>query len=77
MNFSRTKYTYHLDHIIPKSYGFLNKIDPKIISHYKNLQMLSAHDNLVKGKNVLDINFVNELLLTIKTELTDNNYFKE
>ena len=39
--------------------------------------MLSAHDNLVKGKNVLDINFVNELLLTIKTELTDNNYFKE
>ncbi len=75
-NLLRSKTDFHLDHIIPKSYGFLNKIDPKIISHYKNLQMLSAHDNLVKSTNISNIDEINELIFNIKDNLQSNNYFK-
>ena len=40
---------YHLDHIIPISYGFENSIDPKIIGDISNLQMLPAMVNITKG----------------------------
>ncbi len=40
---------YHLDHIIPISYGFKNKIDPSIIGDLTNLQMIPAIENIKKG----------------------------
>ena len=40
---------YHLDHIIPISYGFENKIDPSIIGDLTNLQMIPAIENIKKG----------------------------
>lgn len=73
-NLTRARGAYHLDHIVPKIYGFLHKIDPKIIGHYKNLQMLSEHENLIKGKNVLE-----EVTLKIKEieqELKINDYYE-
>jgi len=41
---------YHLDHIMPISYGFENSIDPKIIGEISNLQMLPAMVNITKGR---------------------------
>ncbi len=44
----RGRKQYHLDHIIPISYGFYNSISPEIIGNIKNLQMLWYIDNLKK-----------------------------
>lgn len=41
---------YHIDHIYSISDGFINNIDPKIISSYVNLRVLSKSDNLKKGR---------------------------
>ena len=40
---------YHLDHIIPIHYGFVNGILPTIIAGVENLQMLPWKENIVKG----------------------------
>lgn len=40
---------YHLDHIIPISYGFKQQIDPKIIGNINNLQFLPWRENLIKS----------------------------
>lgn len=40
---------YHLDHIIPISYGFKAEIDPAIIGGLNNLQILSHRDNFLKA----------------------------
>lgn len=40
---------YHLDHIIPISYGLFNDIDPYIIGHISNLRFIPAIDNIKKG----------------------------
>lgn len=48
----RYKNMYQLDHIIPITYGFLNKIDPKYIGHYQNLQILTSLENNQKGGNI-------------------------
>lgn len=42
-------YEYHLDHIYSIMQGFIYSIDPKIIGHACNLQILSAVDNLTKS----------------------------
>lgn len=42
---------YHIDHIFSISDGFLNKIDPEIISSYHNLRVINKKDNLEKGKS--------------------------
>jgi len=41
---------YHIDHNYSISDGFLNKIDPKIISSHINLSIITKEDNLRKGK---------------------------
>jgi len=41
---------YHIDHIYSISDGFLNNIDPRIISSYINLRVISKVENLKKGK---------------------------
>lgn len=40
---------YHLDHIIPISYGLINNIDPAIIGHISNLRFIPALENIKKG----------------------------
>lgn len=52
------------DHIIPISWGYLNKIDPKIISHPANCELMKHKENQAKGKKI--IFSLNELLEKIK-----------
>lgn len=40
---------YHLDHIIPISYGLLNDIPPQIIGDISNLRFIPWEENLTKG----------------------------
>jgi hypothetical protein len=40
----------HIDHIFPVIEGWRNKIDPKLISNYKNLKLVSSYENLSKGE---------------------------
>ncbi len=42
---------YHIDHIYSISDGFMNDVNPKIISSVYNLRVISQDDNLSKGKN--------------------------
>ena len=49
----RKRGKFHLDHKIPKIYGFLNMISPEIIAHYKNLQMLTESENCSKQNKVI------------------------
>jgi hypothetical protein len=41
---------YHVDHIYSIIEGFLNEIDPKVISSYVNLQIMLQNDNLSKSR---------------------------
>jgi hypothetical protein len=45
----RGKTGYHLDHIIPVSYGYANNIPPEAIADISNLQMLPYDENIKKG----------------------------
>jgi hypothetical protein len=45
----RGMHTNHIDHIFPVIKGWLNDIDPKLISHPKNLRILSSVENRSKG----------------------------
>lgn len=40
---------YHVDHVFSIYDGFMNNIDPVIISHHSNLRVISALGNLSKG----------------------------
>jgi len=40
---------YHLDHIIPVSYGLLNDIPPEVIGDISNLRFIPWEENLAKG----------------------------
>ncbi len=42
--------TYHLDHIVPIIFGFLNNIPPAEIARKENLQLLPAKENLSKAR---------------------------
>lgn len=41
---------YHIDHIYSISDGYINNVDPKIISSVKNLRIIDSFENLRKGK---------------------------
>jgi hypothetical protein len=45
---------YHLDHIIPIHYGFVNGILPTIIADVNNLQMLTWRENIIKSNKYDD-----------------------
>lgn len=47
-NYIRGVCTYHLDHIYPKVLGYVEGIDPKIIGHWTNLQIIYYTENLKK-----------------------------
>ena len=42
---------YELDHKYSIYDGFINNVDPKIIAHYKNLQVVTIEENRQKSKN--------------------------
>lgn len=39
---------YHLDHKYSVSEGYKNEVDPKIVGHWKNFEILSQFDNISK-----------------------------
>lgn len=54
----------HIDHIFPVIEGWKNRIDPKVLSNYKNLRLVDSYDNLSKGERT-DIS-INEFYEMIK-----------
>ena len=48
-NLDRGMHTNHIDHIFPVIKGWFNDVDPKLISHPKNLKLLSSEENRSKG----------------------------
>jgi len=48
INFRGKKYGYDLDHKYTVYDGFINNVDPKIIGHYKNLEILTTTQNRIK-----------------------------
>ena len=55
-NLERGIYSNHIDHIFPVIEGWKNKIDPKLISHYKNLKLIDSYDKLSKGdRNAISV----------------------
>ena len=58
---------YHIDHIYSISDGFLNNVDPKIISSVNNLRVISKDRNLKKGrKSDLTLDILLEMYLNEK-----------
>lgn len=53
-NIEKRSWDFHLDHVIPISYGFENHILPDIIGSDKNLRIISRFENRKKGKWVTD-----------------------
>jgi hypothetical protein len=49
-NYPRGVKTYHLDHKVPIIEGFIQGLDPTILAHKSNLQMLSGPENISKGR---------------------------
>jgi hypothetical protein len=43
---------FHLDHVIPISYGWLNDIPPEVIGDISNLQFIPWVDNIKKSNNL-------------------------
>lgn len=55
-NLERGIYSNHIDHIFPVIDGWKNGINPKLISHYKNLRLIDSYDNLSKGdRNAISV----------------------
>jgi hypothetical protein len=50
----RGKNCYHLDHRIPISYGYQNKISPERIGSMDNLRFILAEDNMRKKNNLTE-----------------------
>jgi hypothetical protein len=61
-NFELRSYRgHHLDHIIPISYGYKNKISPEKMGDIKNLQFIPWDENYKKGAKVDNNNLKNIL----------------
>lgn len=48
-HYNNNKDAYHLDHIIPISYGFANNIPANVIGHIDNLKFIHWKDNVTNG----------------------------
>ena len=59
--------TYHIDHNLSKYDGYIQNIDPKIISNIENLEILSANDN--RRKNIKSGITIDELLDKIENSI--------
>ena len=51
IEFRGKKFGYALDHKYSVHDGFENNVDPKIISHYKNLECITESENSKKNRN--------------------------
>lgn len=49
-NITKRGQEYHIDHIVPISYGFKKGIDPKRIGGIKNLRIISWKENFNKNR---------------------------
>ena len=49
----RGKFTYHVDHIVPIIYGYINNIPAEEIAHISNLRIITATENLQKNCNII------------------------
>lgn len=47
-NYSWRSRDFHLDHKLSIEYGYINKVDPKLIGHWCNFQILKASENYKK-----------------------------
>jgi hypothetical protein len=72
-NLPRGLKKFHIDHVLPKIYGFEHDIDPQKMSHFKNLQMLTSVENKKKNAKIED-----ERVIDIVLNLTDEDlkYFE-
>jgi len=61
----RGRNKYHLDHKFSILEGFKQNIEPKLIAHWKNLEMLPEHENIKKG-SLCSITFDELKILTDK-----------
>lgn len=50
LGLKRSRYDYHLDHIVPIIQGFKEGAAPEFMARKENLQMLPSKDNLSKGR---------------------------
>ena len=73
-NYKRSLYDYNVDHIISRSYGYENNIDPQKMSHFLNLQMLPHKTNKSKGKKIIDENVIRDI---ISLNEIDIKYYNE
>jgi hypothetical protein len=55
---------HHLDHVLPISYGFHNKIPPEKIGHISNLRFIPSEENIKKGYKLTEES--NKILKKIK-----------
>jgi len=62
-NANKRSRNFHLDHKISKKYGFENDIDPAVIGHYENLQILPHSINESKGQsNSIDLSDLSSMI---------------
>ena len=54
ISFRGDKYGNHLDHIVPKCYGFKHNIPIERICSVENLRVVSARENIEKGQKITD-----------------------
>ncbi len=43
---------YDIDHIVPISYGYKNKIPPELIGNIENLRVITNKENILKGDRI-------------------------
>lgn len=70
----RGKYQKHIDHSVSIRTGFVNDVNPRIISHIENLELIEWQENLSKGAK--DSITIEELYSKIQNNKNNNNETK-
>lgn len=71
------KYDYQLDHKYSIKSGFLYNIDPKIIGHWKNLEIITSKNNHIKSRNnSIKIQQLVEEIKCFESKLKNNGFNK-
>lgn len=67
---------YHIDHIIPISFGFKNKLSVDVMSDISNLRIIPAFDNISKGNKIQNFDKLNEIAGTSHNVDVSHNWVK-